>query len=274
MRGENISLDMWAWGQCGTSPRARGKRKNRDRRVRGRGNIPACAGKTLMLPNKAGQSAEHPRVRGENHRLTPWLVRKRGTSPRARGKRVMRKFVRVHARNIPACAGKTAQYRPTCNTVAEHPRVRGENQKQHTCYVPTGGTSPRARGKPNDTSAQATTTRNIPACAGKTVVGGDDDWHWEEHPRVRGENPPNPRPSSAWGGTSPRARGKHLLTCGSSFLRVILHSILFFCTVGVPWNPPCSSRLSECFSARIVVYGQLGTSLLSAYGCAFWWDGG
>ena len=37
---------------------------------------------------------------------------------------------------------------------------------------------------------------------------------------------------------------------------------------------PCSSLFSECFSARIVVYGQLGTSLLSAYGCAFWWDGG
>ena len=41
-------------------------------------------------------------------------------------------------------------------------------------------------------------------------------------------------------GTSPRTRGKHLLTCGSSFLRVILHSILFFCTVGVPWNPPAA----------------------------------
>ena len=33
-------------------------------------------------------------------------------------------------------------------------------------------------------------------------------------------------------------RGKHLLTCGSSFLMAILHSVLFFCTAGVPWNPP------------------------------------
>ena len=39
-------------------------------------------------------------------------------------------------------------------------------------------------------------------------------------------------------GTSPRMRGKRLLTCGFSFLRVILHSVLFFCTAGVPWNPP------------------------------------
>ena len=37
---------------------------------------------------------------------------------------------------------------------------------------------------------------------------------------------------------------------------------------------PCSSLFSECFSARIVVYDRPGTSLLSAYGCAFWWDGG
>ena len=43
---------------------------------------------------------------------------------------------------------------------------------------------------------------------------------------------------------------------------------------GDSMESPCSSLLSECFSARIVVYGQLGTSLLSAYGCAFWWDGG
>ena len=43
---------------------------------------------------------------------------------------------------------------------------------------------------------------------------------------------------------------------------------------GGSMESPCSSLLSECFSARIVVYGQLGTSLLSAYGCAFWWDGG
>ena len=37
---------------------------------------------------------------------------------------------------------------------------------------------------------------------------------------------------------------------------------------------PCSSLLSEYFSDRIVVYDRPGTSLLSAYGYAFWWDGG
>jgi len=37
---------------------------------------------------------------------------------------------------------------------------------------------------------------------------------------------------------------------------------------------PCSSLLSGRFSDRIVVYDLPGTSLLSAYGYAFWWDGG
>ena len=59
-----------------------------------------------------------------------------------------------------------------------------------------------------------------------------------EHPRVCGENASLPFAEMRPEGTSPRMRGKHLLTCGFSFLRVILHSVLFFCTAGVPWNPP------------------------------------
>ena len=42
---------------------------------------------------------------------------------------------------------------------------------------------------------------------------------------------------------------------------------------GGSMESPCSSLLSECFSDRIVVYDLPGTSLLSAYGYAFWWDG-
>ena len=57
---------------------------------------------------------------------------------------------------------------------------------------------------------------------------------------MRGENRMCDERNIIVPGTSPRARGKHLLTCGSSFLKVILHSVLFFCTVGVPWNPPAA----------------------------------
>ena len=43
---------------------------------------------------------------------------------------------------------------------------------------------------------------------------------------------------------------------------------------GGSMESPYSSLLSECFSDRIVVYDRPGTSLLSVYGYAFWWDGG
>ena len=163
-----------------------------------------------------------------------------GTSPRARGKRKSAITRRLIERNIPACAGKTwARHRgPERGT--EHPRVRGENASIKRFQYYLAGTSPRARGKLQHGDDTMLVAGNIPACAGKTFDYIHGYQHHQEHPRVRGEN-------WRWGdcmgagvGTSPRARGKHLLTCGSSSLRVILHSILFFCTMGVPWNPPAA----------------------------------
>ena len=156
----------------------------------------------------------------------------------------------------------------------EHPRARGENTQVVAGLLPLEGTSPRTRGKRTCVGGFYMRVRNIPAHAGKTGVVSVCVIIDTEHPRARGENGRTSRTRLMRKGTSPRTRGKRLLTCGSSFLGVILHSVLFFCTVGDSMESPCSSLLSECFSARIVVYGQLGTSLLSAYGCAFWWDGG
>ena len=115
-----------------------------------------------------------------------------------------------------------------------------------------------------------------------------------EHPRARGENKHLAGRKDIQSGTSPRTRGKLLKItqrCAGSrnipahagktlidvrFLVPEGHFTFGFVFLhhGGSMESPCSSLLSECFSARIVVYGQLGTSLLSAYGCAFWWDGG
>ena len=94
------------------------------------------------------------------------------------------------------------------------------------------------RGKHASGLLQAELHRNIPAYAGKTGSSRRLYPNGPEHPRVCGENQERYRFSSYRVGTSPRMRGKHLLTCGFSSLRVILHSVLFFCTAGVPWNPP------------------------------------
>ena len=143
-------------------------------------------------------------------------------------------------RNIPACAGKTIRPRRQVKFPGEHPRVRGENRGLRMASNFGTGTSPRARGKPAMPCRSKSRAGNIPACAGKTVNRPRYLSRFREHPRVRGENSLSHLMSSKKRGTSPRARGKRLLTCGSSFLRVILHSILFFCTVGVPWNPPAA----------------------------------
>ena len=94
------------------------------------------------------------------------------------------------------------------------------------------------RGKPEPIKRAASSGRNIPAYAGKTATGLPMQPPSTEHPRVCGENQFVDDVFLIEPGTSPRMRGKHLLTCGFSFLRVILHSVLFFCTAGVPWNPP------------------------------------
>ena len=109
VRGENLTALETTFEEAGTSPRARGKpAKLYGLDTPGR-NIPACAGKT-SLPHLWGSSfSEHPRVRGENEPDKYCLMNKHGTSPRARGKLVGLRIPRPHARNIPACAGKTGR---------------------------------------------------------------------------------------------------------------------------------------------------------------------
>ena len=208
MRGENWGLQPRIRHQPGTSPRARGKLYANAAQNCVAGNIPACAGKTSAPHRPVWYKQEHPRVRGENqqHHWPPlWC---NGTSPRARGKHQHVKVGLGPIRNIPACAGKTANHERFGKKDREHPRVRGENGFRRSTALPDGGTSPRARGKPTRNFVRVRFERNIPACAGKT------DCLWgligtpQEHPRVRGENRQPATAATVSAGTSPRARGK------------------------------------------------------------------
>ena len=66
--------------------------------------------------------------------------------------------------------------------------MRGENFLVSLLKYTATGTSPRARGKPVQNRKEIYTTRNIPACAGKTDFWRDPAAQDQEHPRVRGEN--------------------------------------------------------------------------------------
>lgn len=109
VRGENSWPIRDGKPTNGTSPRTRGKPATASASRSKHGNIPAHAGKTLIVPIPAGPSSEHPRARGENANMLPPAPRPCGTSPRA--------------------------------------RVRGENSPTPKRGIRALGTSPRAQGK-------------------------------------------------------------------------------------------------------------------------------
>ena len=94
-------------GEAGTSPRMRGKRGVVIGVFLKMRNIPAYAGKTFGWTVSAAQQPEHPRVCGENSYNCSGNRRRRGTSPRMRGKHELALKMRFELRNIPAYAGKT-----------------------------------------------------------------------------------------------------------------------------------------------------------------------
>ena len=66
-------------------------------------------------------------MRGENKVNEKTMGLRKGTSPRARGKRPTNSDWMGTSRNIPACAGKTTRRGYRLHLLSEHPRVRGEN---------------------------------------------------------------------------------------------------------------------------------------------------
>ena len=228
-RGENYRLRFSTDHGVGTSPRTRGKRKQRTAYDYKDGNIPAHAGKTNGLPIQIKDIEEHPRARGENQSRKPWAPHRTGTSPRTRGKRGFDRRGLVCIRNIPAHAGKTRSGVASSAIPSEHPRARGENMVSRIVRIVIIGTSPRTRGKLFVTFPFCHSWRNIPAHAGKTAakvadgpVGAEhprargktntvynNGIRKAEHPRARGENCECYAPLGAGNGTSPRTRGKH-----------------------------------------------------------------
>ena len=107
MRGENVPLLFLTKPLSGPSPRARGKPIAITQKVYAKRTIPTCAGKTYISGVVSSVDADHPHVRGENFCPVQESVRKRGPSPRARGKLEKPFYDQLGNRTIPTCAGKT-----------------------------------------------------------------------------------------------------------------------------------------------------------------------
>ena len=207
VRGEHAAFVSLGEPHPGSSPRARGTRCGRNRSRSAHRIIPACAGNTFPKDGNHEPLPDHPRVRGEHAQRATDPVVVVGSSPRARGTPEPEREGRSRGRIIPACAGNTWcsprwRWRRT-----DHPRVRGEHQRDPHLLAPAVGSSPRARGTRREPSARATRHRIIPACAGNTTQGHKGRPSPPDHPRVRGEHATTAGGRFAPRGSSPRARG-------------------------------------------------------------------
>ena len=172
----------------GSSPRVRGKRASLARVPAPIRLIPACAGKTSIAARVCRSRRAHPRVCGENSKISSIASNDRGSSPRVRGK-LRDGFVESGMRwLIPACAGKTALSMTNAGQTAAHPRVCGENVSSSARIRAWKGSSPRVRGKQYSGWGFRRGLGLIPACAGKTCRPDYDGMVSRAHPRVCGEN--------------------------------------------------------------------------------------
>ena len=182
-------------------------------RSRSAGLIPAHAGKTVPVAALPVTARAHPRSRGENSSGPLIIFASAGSSPLTRGKLGREVSYGPSVRLIPAHAGKTWSGSEIMRTPSAHPRSRGENFVAGKHRHPCRGSSPLTRGKLVPTTGLGDARRLIPAHAGKTGEGAEDERNAQAHPRSRGENALSRPMFSRAPGSSPLTRGKHFLTC-------------------------------------------------------------
>ena len=171
--------------------------------------IPAHAGKTGYQPHVSTPPSAHPRSRGENARYVSPQASSDGSSPLTRGKRNLCVFGHFSCRLIPAHAGKTAIQSAYKHSCSAHPRSRGENDGSRLALRRIVGSSPLTRGKRKLRSRWSSTSRLIPAHAGKTTRTPPQAMRTAAHPRSRGENENCSVLAVLTPGSSPLTRGKH-----------------------------------------------------------------
>ena len=169
--------------------------------------IPARAGFTVGAPLLFDLSMDHPRSRGVYGRGAPVWGRPSGSSPLARGLLVWLPPGWLRLRIIPARAGFTSSHSGKARTSRDHPRSRGVYPGMTPHCAKYGGSSPLARGLPDETPVIVTELRIIPARAGFTCRSPMANSVCRDHPRSRGVyTAGNPAPRGQ-GGSSPLARG-------------------------------------------------------------------
>ena len=134
-----------------------------------------------------------------------------GSSPLARG--TLRAAARrwLAGRFIPAGAGNTMPPSRPATAPAVHPRWRGEHDTGVDVLQGFGGSSPLARGTQDRARHGRAHHRFIPAGAGNTYSSQRSRSLSAVHPRWRGEHLTVLGSPSMRSGSSPLARGTHIV---------------------------------------------------------------
>ena len=152
MCGEHDFDYVAVTGVTGSSPRVRGALSKPPSGPADAGIIPACAGtcagSTCRPGSRPRRRWDHPRVCGEHNDDVYKSVQLKGSSPRVRGARVVRRGRIVGRGIIPACAGSTELRSIRGGCRRDYPRVCGEHAGCIACSGTATGSSPRVRGAP------------------------------------------------------------------------------------------------------------------------------
>ena len=130
-----------------------------------------------------------------------------GSSPLARGLRIVGEIKIRLSRIIPARAGFTMVAGIALALAADHPRSRGVYAQNRPVRISVPGSSPLARGLPLDEVAVIKRHRIIPARAGFTRGECVSHSCPADHPRSRGVYGDLAATEAAEWGSSPLARG-------------------------------------------------------------------
>ena len=207
MRGEHGEASRHRTPCRGSSPHARGARRQGRSAGRGHGIIPACAGSTMPRTFGVALGRDHPRMRGEHAYTSKSSGWRRGSSPHARGALANKSRRLTDGGIIPACAGSTQSAGDSPARARDHPRMRGEHKISRGALAPCKGSSPHARGALQRVFQAELHHGIIPACAGSTSVYLRRYRRAGDHPRMRGEHIAHTSSAKNEKGSSPHARG-------------------------------------------------------------------
>ena len=210
LRGEQPPRRQFKCRALGSPPLARGTDAIARIKNNAAGITPACAGNRLYRNSCQGVLRDHPRLRGEQPAPHAVMAVTPGSPPLARGTVLLACAISCGDRITPACAGNSGREDEAQSKEEDHPRLRGEQEKEIDSLLPATGSPPLARGTGPWTISYAQARRITPACAGNRNGSKEKAHRGRDHPRLRGEQPCYRRSLPPRLGSPPLARGTEL----------------------------------------------------------------